>query len=286
MPSARHAAGRGSSSRHARRKASRLLRVGTPLFGATLVAGAAFATVGAGSGPGSPSAGSADVSTDTGEIPAVGDLRELSLDDTARDAERDAPDVPEAEPSPAATAAPTPVESPAPSPTTTPNRLVTPTTTPTPEVAAIPPVPGCDATVPDEGDIANGRLGDDHLCDIGSGHELRPDAAAAFLALDAAYQADTGDGLLECVTDSYRSYDEQVELKARKPYLAAQPGTSNHGWGLALDLACGADSYGSDVYAWLDDNGDELGWGNPDWARAGGSKPEPWHWEFDSDLLG
>ena len=45
-----------------------------------------------------------------------------------------------------------------------------------------------------------------------------------------------------CVTDSYRSYTEQVRVFRQRPSLAAVPGTSNHGWGLALDLGCGVQS--------------------------------------------
>jgi hypothetical protein len=32
--------------------------------------------------------------------------------------------------------------------------------------------------------------------------------------------------------------------------------------------------------------GAEFGWINPDWALPGGSKPEPWHWEFVPSLVG
>ena len=43
------------------------------------------------------------------------------------------------------------------------------------------------------------------------------------------------------VTDSYRPYEEQVDLVRRKGLysqggLAAVPGTSPHGWGMALDV--------------------------------------------------
>jgi hypothetical protein len=30
----------------------------------------------------------------------------------------------------------------------------------------------------------------------------------------------------------------------------------------------------------------DFGWTNPDWARDGGGREEPWHWEFDPSLLG
>jgi hypothetical protein len=28
----------------------------------------------------------------------------------------------------------------------------------------------------------------------------------------------------------------------------------------------------------------QFGFVNPDWARPGGEKPEPWHWEFGALL--
>jgi LAS superfamily LD-carboxypeptidase LdcB len=81
------------------------------------------------------------------------------------------------------------------------------------------------------------------------------------------------------VTDSYRDYAHQVSTKAAKGYLAARPGTSNHGWGLAADVQVGG--YGSADYQWLLHNAPAYGWSNPGWARAGGSKHEPWHYEFN-----
>jgi hypothetical protein len=105
---------------------------------------------------------------------------------------------------------------------------------------------------------------------------LEPEAADAFDQLSAAYRARFGRSL--GVTDSYRSYALQVITKRAKGYLAAEPGTSNHGWGLALDLAVGG--YSSADYTWMRANAPRYGWDNPEWARPGGSKHEPWHWEF------
>jgi hypothetical protein len=124
----------------------------------------------------------------------------------------------------------------------------------------------------------NGRIPDVALCRVpGHGtHRLRCDAAQAFARLDAAYQAAFGHPLV--INDSYRSYSGQVAVYRAKPGLAAVPGTSNHGWGLALDLGIGG--YTSRDYLWLRANGPRFGWDNPKWARPGGSKREPWHHEF------
>ncbi|MCW2776808.1 MAG: hypothetical protein JWN17_533 [Frankiales bacterium] len=118
----------------------------------------------------------------------------------------------------------------------------------------------------------NGFLPGSALCPIGGGHRLRADAAAAFLRMDAVRHL--------CVTDSYRSYAAQVSVYRRKPSLAAVPGTSNHGRGVALDLGCGAERFGSDTYDWLKANAGRFGWHHPSWAEPGGGKPEPWHWEY------
>jgi hypothetical protein len=118
---------------------------------------------------------------------------------------------------------------------------------------------------------ANGRLAPEGLVPV-AGVRLAPEAAAAFADLLAAARRD---GVPIVVTDGYRSYEAQVDVKARKPHLAATPGTSQHGWGIAVDLDTGA----TDM-AWFHANAGAYGWVLPAWARPGGSKPEPWHWEY------
>lgn len=107
---------------------------------------------------------------------------------------------------------------------------------------------------------------------------LRCDAAAMLEELSDAYAQRFGTSIP--LTDTYRSYSEQVSTRAAKPGLAAVPGTSNHGWGLAIDLAAPASSPGSAQYKWLRANAPLYGWDNPAWARPNGSKPEPWHFEY------
>lgn len=133
---------------------------------------------------------------------------------------------------------------------------------------------------PATGPQANGLLDAASLCplDDAPGAALRPDAATAFNALNAAYKAERGTPM--CVTDSYRSYAAQVDVFARKPQLAAVPGRSNHGWGLAVDFGCGVQRFGSPEHEWMRANAGRFGWFHPAWAQAGGSRPEAWHWEF------
>ncbi len=107
---------------------------------------------------------------------------------------------------------------------------------------------------------------------------LRADAAAAFNDMSKAYAKVFGSPI--CVTDSYRSYAGQVAVTVAKPDLAAQPGSSNHGWGVSSDLCDGIESYDSDTHRWMKLNSMLFGWFLPGWAQQNGPKPEPWHWEF------
>lgn len=130
------------------------------------------------------------------------------------------------------------------------------------------------------GGYSNGQIPVDALAPVpwAAGHLLRPDATAALAALNDAYRAQFGRDIE--ITDSYRTYAQQVAVKRAKGYLAATPGTSNHGWALALDLSGGINVYASPQYQWMRDNAPTYGWDNPTWARPGGSKLEPWHWEY------
>jgi peptidoglycan DL-endopeptidase CwlO len=129
------------------------------------------------------------------------------------------------------------------------------------------------------GGWSNGQIPADALCRLGTySHALRCDAAASYGQLDAAYTAAFGTPL--CITDSYRSLGAQIAAFATKPKLAAVPGTSNHGWALAVDLCGGIHIGGSAQWAWMVANAARFGFVQPDWAAPGGEKPEPWHWEY------
>jgi len=125
---------------------------------------------------------------------------------------------------------------------------------------------------------ANGQLPASALAWIpGTSHRVRADLLPQTVALMAAFRARFGKPL--GITDSYRTFLEQVSVKAKKPTLAATPGKSNHGWGTALDLSSGVNSFTSAEHAWMRANAPRFGWNLPAWARQGGSKPEAWHWE-------
>lgn len=115
----------------------------------------------------------------------------------------------------------------------------------------------------------NGRLDTNSLTSIGGGHKLRADAASAYQNMVAAAASD---GISWGVTDSYRSYESQVDLANRKGLyseggLAAYPGTSNHGVGRAVDL-----NLSSEASSWLQRNAGTYGFTT--------INREPWHWEY------
>jgi murein DD-endopeptidase MepM/ murein hydrolase activator NlpD len=130
------------------------------------------------------------------------------------------------------------------------------------------------------GGFLNGMIPTSELCRLkySPNHMLRCDAARAYDALAASYKAKFGSTM--CITDSYRSFAAQVSAFARKPKLAAVPGTSNHGWGLAVDLCGGINSFGTPQFQWMTKNAPMFGWVHPEWSGEAGGKPEPWHWEF------
>ncbi len=134
----------------------------------------------------------------------------------------------------------------------------------------------------------NGRLSGKILKDVDgtNRHPMYIGAAKAFIAMNEEYHKDTGDRLsiLGGSGAAYRSLQIQQEIKASNPGSSsaqvAIPGTSNHGWGLAVDLD--NISYGSSKYEWLVKNAYKYGWfhsyehdpGNPNAAQ------EPWHWNW------
>ncbi|MCC7076101.1 MAG: M15 family metallopeptidase [Acidimicrobiia bacterium] len=117
----------------------------------------------------------------------------------------------------------------------------------------------------------NGRIPDGVLALIGIGrHRLWGPAAEAFRRM---YVDGLLDGVMIGVTDSYRSYEAQVDVARRKGLyknggLAATPGTSNHGWGLALDL-----DLDYDAQTWMRENAGQYGF-------VEDTPRESWHWGY------
>jgi LAS superfamily LD-carboxypeptidase LdcB len=117
----------------------------------------------------------------------------------------------------------------------------------------------------------NGRIPADALEKVGNTrHKLWAPAAESLTKMMADAEKD---GVKIGITDSYRPYTEQVDLARRKGLysqggLAAKPGTSEHGWGMAADLDLNSKALG-----WMKQNGEKYGFVN-NVAR------ENWHWAY------
>jgi hypothetical protein len=116
----------------------------------------------------------------------------------------------------------------------------------------------------------NGRLPDSGLAPINRGR-LRRDAAAAFNAMNVEARRLGVELYPTGSKSSYRSHDQQVELwnlyRSGRGNLAARPGNSNHGWGLAVDFAT------QPMRSIVDRIGKKYGWAK-EWSDA---PSEWWH---------
>lgn len=174
---------------------------------------------------------------------------------------------------------------------------VRPTTKPTARPATSAAAPSCGTTYTGPpfytspatpgGDGSNGRLPPESLSAIswdvdprGTPYYLTNAAAGALERLNTAFRAQFGHNLDLDLT--YRDYDTQVAMRAALGSVAATPGTSSHGTGLALDVPELPCEYGWDTPQrdWLVSNGPSYGWVSPSWAGRNGSNPEYWHFEF------
>ncbi|WP_222595460.1 M15 family metallopeptidase [Cellulomonas terrae] len=137
-------------------------------------------------------------------------------------------------------------------------------------------LPGCDGSMRPAGQ--NGLLKTSDLCNLWDNHtQLRADAAVSLAEFNQAFAARFGGDL--CISGGYRTLAAQRAVKAQKGGLAAVPGKSNHGWGLAVDLC--QDQTSGTKWRWITENAPTYGWENPAWAQPGGSGPyERWHWEY------
>lgn len=118
----------------------------------------------------------------------------------------------------------------------------------------------------------------------GGNFYLKPDAAYWWLRLMDAYAEKWGVPLE--ITDGYRTYAEQVyywnAYQAGWGNVAAYPGTSNHGWAMAVDIYTPSfgGSANAEQHKWLQQNAPSFGW---TWT-TGKASGESWHWEFTGGL--
>lgn len=130
----------------------------------------------------------------------------------------------------------------------------------------------------------NGRLPASALRRSTTGCRMYAPAAVAYDQMAVA-AAEAGFTLEH--SGCYRTYQQQVLLRQtrcaqNRCKFAAVPGTSLHGWGLAVDFKIGnrALDYRDGLFAWLTANAGRFGYVHPYWARQGGNLQEPWHWEY------
>ncbi|WP_250036255.1 M15 family metallopeptidase [Paractinoplanes maris] len=122
----------------------------------------------------------------------------------------------------------------------------------------------------------NGRIPASALEQVGSTrHKLWAPAAQS---LNQMINDAKKDGVTIGITDSYRPYAEQVDLARRKGLysqggLAAKPGTSEHGWGMATDL-----DLNSKALSWMKQNGEKYGF-------EMNVPRESWHWAYKPKSL-
>ncbi|GAA1334491.1 hypothetical protein GCM10028787_32990 [Brachybacterium horti] len=128
----------------------------------------------------------------------------------------------------------------------------------------------------------NGDVPDSALCSYPGALDAdgrgQPRAVAAYVAMNKDFKKQFGHDLQ--ISSTYRTFAKQQETKVTRGYLAATPGWSNHGFGLAIDIR---GTY--DEKRWIQQNGPSYGWWHPTWARTDGRKPEDWHYEYGTWLV-
>lgn len=127
------------------------------------------------------------------------------------------------------------------------------------------------------GGFSNGDIPTSAMVQVESGDFLEPNAAAAWYAMQAACYAETGVWI--SINEAYRSLADQWYYwnlyQSGQGNVAAYPGNSNHGRGVAVDM------YGYDAaWSWLQRRAGDFGWS---WA-TGRASGERWHWEYVGGL--
>ena len=172
-----------------------------------------------------------------------------------------------------------PVTRSAPPPPTYPVQVAAPQRAPrsTPAVPAAVPAAVTQKNIPTSNIPANGMNGrldprnPSQLVQVEPNHYLSPVVASSFKVMKAAAAMQ---GVTLSINNAYRSLEQQVDMARRfglysQGGKAAQPGTSNHGTGSALDLNVKSNP-GS--FEWLKANAAKYGFVN--------IPREPWHWEM------
>ena len=133
-------------------------------------------------------------------------------------------------------------------------------------------------------DPKNGHLTSSELKSIGGGLKLTPAAANSYLQMKSAYEKENP-GKTFSPTDAYRPFSVQYrkfdwdlynstgkrkKIDTNGKIALAYPGTSNHGWGKAIDL------FPKHAQDWVRTNGMKYGWTWDEGKAAG----ESWHFTY------
>ena len=105
-------------------------------------------------------------------------------------------------------------------------------------------------------------------------------AVASLNKLNTAFKKEFGQNLT--IDLSYRTRSTQNHYWGELgPYIAARPGTSNHGWGTAVDFPETHDySFRGKYYKWLKKNSQKFGWVHRKNLEEGSPYAEAWHFEY------
>jgi LAS superfamily LD-carboxypeptidase LdcB len=121
---------------------------------------------------------------------------------------------------------------------------------------------------------SNGEIPKEILCEVSVSPRslLRCDAAASLEKMIVAMEAEGIE--FTKLNSGFRSLAEQVAVRKQKgSRIAAVPGRSPHGWGLAIDVPAGPMQW------WIRDHGPEYGWHRT-------IRREPWHFDFAPEVYG
>lgn len=128
----------------------------------------------------------------------------------------------------------------------------------------------------------NGRLDESELTPIPGGR-LRADAATAWLAMRGHIGKQKN--VWVCPTSprtSYRSFADQQYFwnlyKSGRGALAAEPGHSNHGWGIAVDIPT------APMQEAVRECGHQYGWGIRGGQLGSDAPSEAWHCTFHTGV--
>lgn len=134
---------------------------------------------------------------------------------------------------------------------------------------------------------ANGQIPGQNLCQVPSYLRAFTSSTNAYLGceplkqlikMNAAARNQVGQGVT--ISEGYRNLATQRQYFASLPKgIAAKPGTSPHGLGVAVDFQGYKFKWGTSFDQWMASHASSFGWQRPDWFNKPSGK-EYWHYNF------